>query len=136
MKPRYSSNSDIFRRRGNPWVSRREGENDFGRILETENPEMDQFTRARKAEPKPPFVSPSPTAKPAEGDFATRKANALAKMHRDMREHSGHMVKQRTAPHLFKPCPGCRLAVCISNPDADFNSKCQYPRGRPVGKQK
>jgi len=48
MAPRLKTNCSIFEERGDPWVSQREGLRDFGRILETENPDLDCFTRAHK----------------------------------------------------------------------------------------
>jgi hypothetical protein len=113
VRARYSSNSSMFAKRGDPWVSRREGERLFGRNLETENPELDQFTRARKAEPKPKFIDPKPERR-TEADFARQKANALRAMHRDMNGASRHIVKMDAAPRLFKPCDGCRMAKCIA----------------------
>lgn len=78
MKPRLSSSASIFARKGNPWVSDKEGRKDFGRNLDTEEPELDQFTRARKAEPKKAFVDPVPE-KPV-ADFHKRKANICRRM--------------------------------------------------------
>lgn len=51
MKPKYHSNSDIFARRGNPWVSDREGREGYGRNVQTEDPDLDCFTRAATAKP-------------------------------------------------------------------------------------
>lgn len=39
--PVMPSNSRIFARRGDPWVSQKEGRRDFGRFLESENPDYD-----------------------------------------------------------------------------------------------
>jgi hypothetical protein len=111
-KPRYSSNSGIFAKRGDPWVSRREGEKGFGRNLETENPELDQFTRARKAESRPKYVDPKPQK--AEASFAHRKANALRVMHREMSEASRQTIVVDSRAVVFRPCPGCRTTICIA----------------------
>lgn len=47
-KPNLSSSASSFAARGNPWVSRREGERDFGRQVEVENPDMDADRQRRK----------------------------------------------------------------------------------------
>lgn len=36
-----SSTADVFARRGDPWVSEKEGRKDFGRILDLENVDRD-----------------------------------------------------------------------------------------------
>jgi hypothetical protein len=120
MTKGYSSNSKIFARRGDPWVSGREGREKFGRNLETENPDLDQFTRARKAEPKPKYVEPPKPAK-AEASFSRRKANILAAMHGSIRveTHRSHEVK--AAERSFKTCTGCRKAACVAK------GLCQKP---------
>ena len=40
-RPVLSSSSSMFARKGNPWVTRKEGERDFNRQVEIENPDMD-----------------------------------------------------------------------------------------------
>lgn len=50
MKPRYSSNSGIFERRGDPWVSDKEGRAQYGRNLFTEDPDFDRYFTERQAE--------------------------------------------------------------------------------------
>jgi hypothetical protein len=50
-KPRLSSSSRAFERRGNPWVTEKEGVHDFGRNKEIENPDFDADSqRARLRE--------------------------------------------------------------------------------------
>jgi hypothetical protein len=41
LQPRVSTSFGAFEKRGDPWINRREQERDFGRNLETENPERD-----------------------------------------------------------------------------------------------
>lgn len=41
FKPHMPSSSGAFARRGDPWVTKREGERDFNRQVEIENPDMD-----------------------------------------------------------------------------------------------
>jgi hypothetical protein len=50
MKPRYSSNSGIFERRGDPWVSEKEGVREYGRDLFSENPDFDRYFTERHPE--------------------------------------------------------------------------------------
>jgi hypothetical protein len=40
-RPVLSSSSGMFARKGDPWVTDREGQRDFGRTVEIENPDMD-----------------------------------------------------------------------------------------------
>lgn len=111
-KSNYSSNSRIFARRGDPWISRREGESQFGRNLETEEPELDQFLRAKKAPERPKYVDP-----PAPGisdTFAKRKAEIVRKMNVEMRAVSHRTVELNEARISFRPCPSCRAAACIA----------------------
>ncbi len=46
------TNADIFRDRGDPWVSEREGLTQYGRNLDTEDVDYDRDHRARKPEAK------------------------------------------------------------------------------------
>ena len=41
FKPQMPSSSGAFARRGDPWVTKREGERDYNRQVEIENPDMD-----------------------------------------------------------------------------------------------
>lgn len=129
-RPRYSSNAGIFEKRGNPWVSRREGETKFGRNLETEDAEYDfdhryhqteTVGKPRMAEPRPVYRDPVRTPKVA--DFATRKANALRKMRNDMNARSHNMVSVSPHSYTFKPCPDCRHASCATK------MRCSFPLG-------
>lgn len=75
--------ASLFERRGDPWVSPRSGREDFGRNLDTEDPDMDSFTRARKAPVKtePPSAFPKKNQDP---DDARRLANLRNQFHRKM----------------------------------------------------
>lgn len=118
----FSSNSKIFARRGNPWVSRREGEQQFGRNLETEDAEYDfdhrfhetgGFGKPSIAVPKPEYRDPKP--QPQSGDdFSRRKANVLRKMNSSLTAHSQNFIRADNAPRGFKLCPGCRHAKCAA----------------------
>jgi hypothetical protein len=77
LKGRVSSNSDLFAKRGDPWVTRKQGENEFGRNLDSENPELDQFF-ASFAVPKPEYKEPPPLGK-VTADYARRKMNILTR---------------------------------------------------------
>lgn len=130
MTARYSSNARIFERKGNPWVSRKEGEKDFGRNVETEDPEYDfdhrfhdtdRVGKPRQALARPDYRDAIPA--PKEDDFGRRKANALLKMRSDMRGHTRSTHKVEAVRHVFKPCPGCRHALCAAR------MRCGYPLG-------
>jgi hypothetical protein len=43
LRPRYASNSGVFEKRGDPWVSEREGKEQFGRNLFSEDPDFDRY---------------------------------------------------------------------------------------------
>lgn len=86
MKPKYSSNSGIFAKRGDPWVSEKQGQRDFGRNVETEDPDFDAQNFARKAQPKPQYVDPKPK-KNDEPDYARRRAAIAYQMQRELRKN-------------------------------------------------
>lgn len=57
---RLSSSAGIFEKRGDPMVSPREGLQNYGRNLETENPDYDRFfARVAHDQLKPPILKPS-----------------------------------------------------------------------------
>lgn len=122
MTKGYSSNSKIFARRGDPWVSGREGREKFGRNIETENPDLDQFTRARKAEPKSEYIDP-PKPPKTEASFSRRKANILAVMHGNIRGETKRHHEVKAAARNFKTCTGCKKAACVAK------GLCQLGRG-------
>lgn len=112
MKPKYSTNSGVFAKRGDPWVSDRQGLEEFGRVLETEDPDFDAMVRAKKAVPKAPYVDPKPA--PRVNDFQRQKTNAILAMRRNIRQAENNPVSIEAANRPFRPCPGCRKAVCIA----------------------
>lgn len=114
MKPRLHNNAAMFERKGNPWhgegraVTRRPHEQlteeqKFDALLQSakdggqkyaaekrdsgrfaEDPNFDQFAKARKAEPR--VGVPSPSRKPTEVTAARKLANALRNCHRVINE--------------------------------------------------
>lgn len=80
-KERYTSNAGVFAKRGDPWVTRREGEKAFGRNLDSENPDMDAMLFAKRAQPKVPYVDP-PKPKKAEASYTLRKTNIILRARR------------------------------------------------------
>jgi hypothetical protein len=113
LKPRMSSSSTSFARRGDPWISDKEGLRDFGRNLDTENPDMDMFTKARKAEPKSIFKD-SPRVE-LGNDFHKRKAKISFAMNQKLvKLRKGANVVPDLKQH-FKLCFGCNHSVqCIA----------------------
>lgn len=101
-QPKMRSNSSIFERRGDPWVTDRNGREDFGRNLETENPEMDQYTRASRARERFDMGSEKRST-PGDLDLR-RRVNILARMHREMREASkiGKAIVVKDTPSVDK----------------------------------
>jgi hypothetical protein len=109
-RPNISSNSRLFEKRGDPWVSEKEGQERFGRNLNSENPDFDQYF-ANRASEKEKYQDPR--GSPIVADEHRLKAAAVYKMHKDMREHSGRFVKVTGHATPFRPCFGCRKAICI-----------------------
>lgn len=120
MRPRYTSNAGIFAKRGDPWVSQREGVKDFLRNPETENPEYDfdhRFHHAGSVMGKP-TVAPKRVEhhdpRPVKGDDPLRrKASIARRMNASIARH-GKVEAVQAVPHPFRACTGCRLAHCIS----------------------
>ncbi len=50
MRVRVHTSASIFERRGDPWVTDKEGRQNYGRNLKAEDPDMDAFFLAKKAE--------------------------------------------------------------------------------------
>lgn len=48
-KVRVHTSASIFARRGDPWVTDKEGARDYGRRVDTETPDLDAFWLAGKA---------------------------------------------------------------------------------------
>lgn len=119
MKPTYASNASVFARRGNPWVSEREGREGYGRNLDTEDPDLDMFTRAKSAKrpyvptktgihsdlislSKPRGLGPSNTQTPER-----RFAQINAKLQAALRANAPVKVKEGPV----KPVPPARAAA-------------------------
>lgn len=124
MKPRYSSNSGMFAKRGDPWISRKEGIKDFGRNPDVEDAEYDfdhrfhtteglSFGKPLVAPKREEHFDPIPK-KSTEPDYARLKANALVRMHQSLRGSQPRMVKVAPRAAAFRACAGCRKALCIS----------------------
>jgi hypothetical protein len=137
FKPVMSSSSNIFARRGDPWITEREGVRDFNRTREienpdadadrqrhfkqatgkvdfsgkltvlTDNPEMDQFTQASKAQPRPTYRDWH--KKPdvvVEVSKRRRLTNICLKMNSGIRAAQPHRVAEKSNAQI--PCPyGC-----------------------------
>lgn len=94
MKARYANNASIFERRGDPWVSSRDAKRDYGTNPLTDDPDMDQFTRATLARFGPEHASRKasifgPVVQPSQSDGVTderRILNIKARMHRKIGE--------------------------------------------------
>lgn len=128
MRPRYTSNSGIFAKRGDPWVSRKEGVRDFNRNLETEDPEYDfdhRFHNAGNVIGKPTVAPQRPEYRdpmPTKGDDNARRKAAIARrMNARIAEHSRQTTVVDATYRPFRPCAGCRSARCIAR------SVCQNP---------
>lgn len=88
---RLASNASIFERRGDPWVSDKDAVRDFGRHPLTEDPDMDQFTRASRSRPpdesraKSSIFGKATKPKPSESLTDERRIlNVRIKMQREI----------------------------------------------------
>lgn len=111
---RMSSVGGIFERRGDPMVSAREGQEKYGRNLETENPEYDRYFAENKERER----AANQLLKAAQIDIgnAFRKAskpssqydpqraaaNAVLKMEREMRKATVNVKPKDQNPHRVK----------------------------------
>lgn len=103
----YSSNANVFAKRGDPWLSRREGVEDYNRDPETEDAEYDfdhRFHHNRDALGKPriaPVREPyrDPQGQPTENDIHRRVANIRQK-HRLARRARLVDVKEKEPPRV------------------------------------
>lgn len=111
MKKRYASNASLFAKRGDPWVSRKEGEKDFNRNLETENPDYDRYFRAKAPKERQPYVDPKPERK---RDYIREKQKIVKEIQDIVAPKPRHVKEARMASVVFRPCPGCRKAICIA----------------------
>lgn len=120
VKPssRLSSTAGVFERRGDPLVSPREGQEDFGRNLETENPDMDQYFAARRVETLRPEQIDTGNAfrksvtKPNVPTARLRAAQVMQEMHRAHRAAGKQVInipeEKPTVKRKVK-CPFCSL---------------------------
>jgi hypothetical protein len=103
--PRYTSNSGLFSKRGDPWITNREGIKDFGRNPDTEDAEYDfdhrfhetgnTFGKPRMAEPRLPDFSQPPT--PKDTSVQRRVASQLSAMHSRQARQARDEVKHGNA---------------------------------------
>jgi hypothetical protein len=119
LRPNYSTNSGIFEKRGDPWVTTREGVKDFGRNIETEDAERDfayrHFDTAFGPKPAKPHVEAKeqrPTK--SDDDPERRKASIARRMQMAMNRRSAGTIKVDAPTRTFNPCPGCKAAQCIA----------------------
>lgn len=117
LRPKYSTNSGIFEKRGDPWVSQREAVKDFHRNLDTENAELDFDYRyhntgfgPKAAKPKPEYRDPKP--EPKEDDPARRKASIARRMQMRMNSRAPKAIEAAPA-RGFQTCAGCKMARCV-----------------------
>lgn len=111
--PKLSSNSKLFARRGDPWITNREGVKDYGRNPEAENPEYDfdhrfhhtgeTFGKPSVAIPKEELREPKPTPS-SKPDYARRKAALLMNMNKRIREVSQPISVRDTSTVRIR-CP-------------------------------
>jgi hypothetical protein len=99
FNPQIPSNANLFAKRGNPWVTRREGIRDFGRepsvLSGTENPDMDMYTRAGRA-PQHFERGPDKPVREATADDHLRATNIIRKMRNEQR---GDLLVVVKSPH-------------------------------------
>lgn len=113
MKPHYTNNASIFERRGDPWVSARDSKRDYGTNPLADDPDMDQFTRAKRsrfgpdeAEHKASIFGPVVKAKPPEPISLERRIqNIKMRMHRKIGEveRSRQAIKTPDRQGDFRP---------------------------------
>jgi hypothetical protein len=125
-RPRYASNSRVFEKRGDPWVTRREGVKDFARNIETEDADRDFDHRfhntgfgPKEAAPHPEHKAPRPA--PKEDDFLRRKANIARRMNKSINARAPREIASAPVA-VFRPCAGCRSAQCVAK------GTCLIPR--------
>lgn len=120
-KSGFASNSDLFAKRGNPWITQREAIKDFGRNPETEDAEFDfdhrfhttgTFGKACQAPKRVEHSDPKPNYNKEIADIQRQKASIGRRMQmRINRRQIGTEVKE--AVRAFRICNGCRSARCI-----------------------
>lgn len=101
----------IFDRRGDPMVSPREGQEKYGRNLDTENPDFDRYfaedaQRAKAAQSlKPAQVDTGNAfrrAVKASPDPQRAAANVIMRMEREMRKSTVDVKPKELNPHRVK----------------------------------
>lgn len=117
----FASNSDLFAKRGDPWITQREGIKDFGRNPETEDPEYDfdhrfhstgTFGKPSQAPKRVDHRDPLPDYDKEIADIQRHKASISRRMQmRINRRRAGTEVKE--AVRAFRICDGCRSARCV-----------------------
>jgi hypothetical protein len=119
-KPNYSSNSRIFERRGNPWLTEREKHKDFSRNPETEDAEYDfdhRFHETSNAFGKPKQAPKREEYREAipvrvdDADNARRKASICRKMNASV--HRNNAIEVKPVARHFQPCAGCKSSQCV-----------------------
>lgn len=120
--PATGSMGRMFERRGDPMVTRREGENNFGRVLDTENTERDwwylysgegQHTRARFAEEKKQHVDPP--GQKIIADDKRKIALILYQMNRKLKKGKATIAAESKL-RPFRLCAGCHQETkCIKH---------------------
>lgn len=62
--PKFTTSTQMFASRGDPWTTDKEGEKNYGRNLFTENPDLERYTAAGKAKAKREADNPKPVLPP------------------------------------------------------------------------
>jgi hypothetical protein len=114
-----SSNSSLFEKRGDPWVSQRQGLEDYGRILGTENPDLDCFTKASPAkEHRERGSDKAVSTKSDEPDTLRRAANINLRYHsltgKASRAVRDEILVEKIRQFRKEAC-GCLGHVCQAN---------------------
>lgn len=74
------SNARVFEQMGSPWVSEKEGRENYGRTLETENPETDKDWYAKRAPERAPDITAAVSNPRPVADNHRRRCNIAARM--------------------------------------------------------
>jgi hypothetical protein len=99
----YATNASVFQKRGDPWVSEREGLSNYGRNLMTEDPDFDRYFA--KTSEKPDGESITTGSKPhrRRDDSHLRLAQARMRLKKALKESKGGkaIVVDGFAPGYF-----------------------------------
>ena len=85
----YTLNTNVFNKRGDPWMTEKEGRKEFNRDHEVfENPDLDRYTKAKKAKPKkePKTQAPKKVSETEAKQLARRRANIAIKLGANLRK--------------------------------------------------